>query len=725
MPDETTGAAGREPGRSTAVGTDEDAPRPAPTASAIPTPAAVCDTADPTGIVVWHRKHLRIDDHRALSRAVTKGDAVCPLFIFDPAFYGGDGLACDARIRVIEEAVASLDRMYAATPAQVTRVASTDAPSTQADAPPTQTEAPPTQIDAEPPDTLRRSDDPGMTFGYGDPVELLAQFVDRGWTIVTMATPTSRYGKRRDDHVRDACGDAISFVSGDGLVRGEEWPRSNWQSQVTEWRDSPQHDPAWDVHDTRRVAIKTGVTPAAVDRHFDIAPTKTKVPTGTHRAANAALRAFTDQIRSYPSAISAPQDAREGTSGLSPYLNFGLLSVRQVYQYVDEHAPPCRGTDMFESRLVWNLHYNQKLADWPGWTERAVNPVFEGRNEPYRDDDLVAAWKRGRTGFPMVDASMRCLKRTGWLNFRMRAMCASMFTHVLHQPWWIGADWYHHHLIDSDVGINYTQWQSQAGLIGKPSQRVYNPRKQVRDQDPDGEWITRWVPELADLPSQFLDQPEKTPLAVQQECGVHIGETYPRPVVDFEARREQFWSRYETHRADAARALRRPAIARRASFSGGYGAARAIADNHDDAAADTPDGTQLSLDAVEVADAVDAVSSDIDPDQEPQPEPTPVDATSVESSAAGPADGGGQVTLPTGAGSHAGAPSPDDRAAASGLSPRAEGDNGADRTGGDAVDDGGTVDDGNTADDGGSVNADDTIQRSNRPTGQTRVRDFE
>ena len=765
MPDETTGMADREGGRSIAVEPAEGAPRSAPIPSVIPTPDAVCDAPDPTGVVVWHRKHLRVDDHRALSQAVADGDAVCPLFVFDPAFYGGDGLACDARIRVLEEAVTSLDRVYAATPAQETRVKTGDTTaraeammaadssdrSAETDATSTDTDSMSTGSDVTPPDTLRRPESPGMTFGYGDPVELLARFVEQGWTIVTMATPTSRYGKRRDERVRDACGDAVTFVSGDGLVRGEEWSRSNWQTHVTEWLESPQHDPAWDATETRRVTIETGVTPAAVDRHFDITPTKTQVPTGTHRAANTALCAFTDRIQSYPSAISAPQDAREGTSGLSPYLNFGLLSVRQVYQYVAEHAPSCRGASMFESRLFWNLHYNQKLVDWPGWTERAVNPAFEGQNEPHRDDDLVTAWKRGQTGFPMVDASMRCLRQTGWLNFRMRAMCASMFTHVLHQPWWIGADWYHHHLIDSDVGINYTQWQSQAGLIGKPSQRVYNPRKQVRDQDPDGEWITRWVPELADLPSQFLDQPEKTPIAVQRACGVHVGETYPRPIVDFEARREQFWTRYETRRAAAARELRRPAIAKRASFSGGYGAARAIADAHGDAAADAPDGTQLSLEAVteETAgvDADDRSSSESEATNTASANTASANTTSANTasanappagaSAAGPSDPDRQVTLPTGVGRHAGDPSPDDRAAVPGGLARVESEEGVEdeeRDDGEKGDDGGEQgdegDDGSEERDDSEKSADTTADGSSgemtrRSTGQTRVCDFE
>jgi deoxyribodipyrimidine photo-lyase len=599
-----------------------------PVGAEIPTPAALAPGSDTTGYVVWHRKHLRTDDHRALARAVAEADVVCPLFVFDPTFYGAGGLACDARLRFLHEAVASLDGLYAAVPTRtVTRPAATSWERLAV----TGAVEPRQSGDHGPSvESLASADAPGLTIGYGDPVTLLSRFVARGWSVVTMATPSSRYGNRRDDRVRAACGDAVEFVSGDGLVRGEEWPRTDWQDNVESWLGGPQQTPDWEQHDPTRLAIETAVTPAAVDEAFDVTPTKTKVPTGTHQAAAQQLDAFLDRIGSYPERISAPQEAREGTSGLSPYLNFGLFSVRQVSQSVNARAPPCRGREMFTDRLVWNLHYNQKLVDWPGWTERAVNPVFEGFNEDSHDPELVAAWKHGRTGFPMVDASMRCLRRTGWLNFRMRAMCASFFAHILQQPWWIGAEWYHHHLIDSDVAINYTQWQSQAGLIGKPAQRVYNPRKQVRDHDPEGEWITEWVPELAALPDQFLDRPERTPIPVQEEHGVVIGEDYPRPVVDFEARRELFWSRYERHRPAAARALARPDIAKRASFSGGYEAARAIAAKAGQSPNDD-DAVQASLS--EVADDVP------------------------------PESGSDDVTRPTGAGERAGEPSPDDRTA--------------------------------------------------------------
>lgn len=692
-----------------------------PLASDIPTPAAVCGADDASGYVVWYRKHLRLGDQRALARAVADGDAVCPLFVFDPAFYSEGGLACDARVRFLHEAVTSLNRLWATTPARsINRTAARSADRLAESTPLDPRSAGRTAGRSETIESLTQPDTPGVSIGYGDPVELLSRFVDRGWSILTMAAPTSRYGARRDDRVRTVCGDAVEFVSGDGLVRDREWSRADWQTRIEEWLTASQHAPAWDDQ-TVRVTIDTDITPALVDDGFDITPTKTQVPTGTHRAATTRLREFLDRIRSYPGNISAPQDARGGTSGLSPYLNLGLLSIRQVHQYVTDNAPSCRGRRMFISRLVWNMHYNQKLADWSGWTERAVNPVFEGRNEKHHDPALVEAWKQGRTGFPMVDAAMRCLRRTGWLNFRMRAMGASFFTHILHQPWWIGADWYHHHLIDSDVGINYTQWQSQAGLIGKPSQRVYNPRKQVRDHDPEGTWITRWVPELDPLPSQFLDRPERTPLVTQRECDVIIGEDYPRPVVDFEARRESFWAQYERHRPAAARQLRRPEIATRASLSGGYSAARAIAERHGedpDAAGEQLSFSDLASDEPNASDESDTPTAD-----ESHGSPDKRTAADLAADEA-PADDDGPATVPTGAGRSAGEPSPDDRTA---VPERLQAADDPAESGEDV----GTEDDGITDDDvrGDTARDDDTrdggTDDDNKGSEQTTMSNFE
>ena len=526
--------------------TGDDALATAPASEAVP------DPPQSGGTVVWHREHLRTADHRALARAAAAG-AVLPLFVFDPAFYGADGLACDARLRFLHECLADLDDAY-------------------------------------------RSAGGGLTYAHGDPVAVLGRFRDAGWDAVAMASATGRYGLARDDRAADA---GVAFVDGDGLVRDADDSRSDWQDHFETWVERDRH--AWEPETTTLAAAPTDVTPAAVERAYDVTPTKTKVPTGGRTAGWHALAAFVDRIADYPGNISAPGDARDGCSGLSPYLRFGCLSVREVWQAIHAVAPACRGRNLFTSRLAWNKHYEQKLADWPGWLDTAVNPAFRGFNADRHDPDLVAAWKRGETGYPMVDAAMRCLRGTGWLNFRMRAMGASFFYHVLGQPWQIGADHYHYHLVDSVAGINYTQWQSQAGLVGKPTLRLYNPRKQVRDHDPDGAWIREWVPELRGLPAEFLDAPEKAPLAVQRESGVRVADgddgDYPRPVVEFEAARDRFFDRRDAVKTEAAARLADPEVARRASLSGGQTAAQAIAAAHGPDEDDADTGTQQRLDA--------------------------------------------------------------------------------------------------------------------------------
>jgi deoxyribodipyrimidine photo-lyase len=193
----------------------------------------------------------------------------------------------------------------------------------------------------------------------------------------------------------------------------------------------------------------------------------------------------------------------------------------------------------------------------------------------------------------MVDASMRCLVGTGWLNFRMRAMCASFFSYILHQPWRLGADFFYYHLVDADPAINYTQWQQQAGVTGVNTMRIYNPRKQVRDNDPEGEFVHEWVPELRPVPADYLDRPERIPLHLQAEFGVDVGTDYPLPVVDYEARREAAADRFSALQARAHEALEDPEIRRRASLSQRGGRTRS--GGGDDSDGDGPGADQASL----------------------------------------------------------------------------------------------------------------------------------
>ena len=512
------------------------------------------------GAVVWHRTDLRIADNPVLAAAADGSDTtdrrLLPLFVFDPAFYGDGGTACDARIEFLHDCLRDLDRQY------------------------------------------RDVGGAGVTYAHGDPIAVLERFVDAGWEVYAQGAPSGRYGTNRDERARESLD--VNFVGGDGLVRDEPYPRREWSDRVEAWfTDEPVE---WDPRRVRLDRVDTGIDPGRVAGAYAVASEKTDVPTGGRSVARDRLESFVSRLGAYPGSISSPVDAREGTSGLSPYLRFGCLSVREVYQRVEEGAPDGRGKSMFVSRLYWNRHYRQKLLDWPGWVDRAVNPVMRGFNRDRHDPELVAAWKAGETGFPMVDASMRCLRETGWLNFRTRAMCASLYFHILQQPWRIGADHFYEHLIDGDAAINYTQWQSQCGLVGRPGLRLYNPAKGVRDLDPDGEFLVRWIPELADLPAEHLPRPEKTPLAVQDDCGVRIGEEYPYPVVDYETARLEFRDRYAEAQADAAARLADEPIAKRASLSGGVAGAKSIAAEHGESeteergGSDAGGGAQTGLD---------------------------------------------------------------------------------------------------------------------------------
>ena len=479
-------------------------------------------------VALWHRADLRTTDNPALARAVEAADRVAPVFVVDPRYYGDRALACDARLRFLHECLADLREQYRALGGDLALL-------------------------------------------VGDPRERLRGLLDDGVVdgVYYNRHPTARHGKVVADAVRSwpattaVADDGLRYVDRrdrDGTVAVDT--RDGWREQCEAYFESePVERPA--ALDAN--PIESEVTIDEIEERWDVDPEKRPVPAGGTVAGNERLEAFCDRLGEYPSVVSPPAAAEDRSSRLSPYLAFGALSPRQVYRRIGA-APDGRGTSMYVSRLYWNRHYNQKLADWPGWTERSVNPVFRGLFRDEHDPELVDAWKRGQTGFPMVDATMRALVETGYVNFRMRAMAASFFVYVLREWWKRGADFMYAHLIDADAAINYTQWQSQANLTGVHPVRIYDPAKQVREYDPDGEFVREYVPELAPLPDEHLPRPEKAPVAVQEESGVEIGEDYPYPVVDFEARAGAARELYG-RLADRASEALTDRVRRRGSFS--------------------------------------------------------------------------------------------------------------------------------------------------------------
>ena len=187
----------------------------------------------------------------------------------------------------------------------------------------------------------------------------------------------------------------------------------------------------------------------------------------------------------------------------------------------------------YESRLWWHCHFIQKLEDQPDIENQCLHPAYAVMRQD-SNAEFLQAWCQGRTGWPMVDACMRYLRATGWLNFRMRAMLVSIASYPLWLPWQQTAPFLASLFTDYEPGIHYPQVQMQSGTTGINIPRMYNPTKQGQEQDPNGDFIRQWVPELNKVSSHWIHQPWLMADTQQKQAGLRIGDNYPAPLVDFQ-----------------------------------------------------------------------------------------------------------------------------------------------------------------------------------------------
>ncbi len=288
---------------------------------------------------------------------------------------------------------------------------------------------------------------------------------------------------------------------------------------------------------------------------------------GGRRRGERALQTFlAGRGAGYMRGMSSPLSAETRCSRFSVALATGTLSLREVVHAVraarEAGGPvPARDLASLEKRLHWHCHFIQKLESEPGIEFRNMHRGFDGLREGEFNREWFEAWRRGETGWPFVDACLRALRATGWINFRMRAMLVSVASYHLWLHWPEPARQLARWFTDYEPGIHYPQVQMQAGVTGINLPRMYNPVKQGRDQDPRGEFIRRWIPELAAVPDDWIHEPWHLGAAQQRAAGLRIGDTYPAPVRDHEqAAREaraklSAWKRAYVEREESRRVL--------------------------------------------------------------------------------------------------------------------------------------------------------------------------
>ena len=319
-----------------------------------------------------------------------------------------------------------------------------------------------------------------------------------------------------------------------GVVRGLR-SRDGW----SDLRNARMAEPVTPVPSTLNcVAGVTGDVLPAKD-HALFGDPVGSVQTGGREEGLRVLDSFLqERAKKYMMTISKPGISARHCSRLSAHIAYGTLSVREI-----EHATKARMQQLaaqpddgsrflrknlsaFLSRLAWRCHFVQKLEQQPELEFHCQHAAFEGMREPAFRQDYFDVWASGHTGYPLVDAAMRSLHANGWITFRMRAMLVSFASYHLWLDWRRTAPHLARLFTDYEPGIHYAQFQMQSGVTGINAVRMYNPVKQSLDHDPEGKFIRRYVPELAEVPTQWIHEPWRMPVPPA---------SYPPPVVDHAA----------------------------------------------------------------------------------------------------------------------------------------------------------------------------------------------
>lgn len=455
--------------------------------------------------LVWFRRDLRIRDQPALRAALANHDRVVTVFCLDERLLNGRH-ASGPRTQFMLECLADLDASL-------------------------------------------RARGGALVIRRGAPEHALPRLARAVQAdTVYFTRDVSPYARRRGKRVSAAmqehgiamhgCPGLTVVDDATAVLTGKGTPYTVFSPFHRTWRNEPRREV---LQAPRRLPPPPdGVELQPIPRLQDLGLTQQvadPMPGGeTH--ARRRLAAF---LRSGVDAYGDNHDAlgRERTSRLSPYLHFGCVSPREV-----ESRATC---EKFTRQLAWRDFYHHVLFHFPGNAVEEFQPRYRRGIDWNHDHDAFRAWCEGQTGFPLVDAGMRQLRREGWMHNRARLVAGSFLTKDLGIDWRLGERWFMRLLIDGDEANNNGNWQwiASVGVDPQPYfRRIYNPALHMERFDPGGAYVRRHVPELRDVPDEYVAEPSTMPADVQERCGVVIGRDYPEPIVDHGEARERAMERY-------------------------------------------------------------------------------------------------------------------------------------------------------------------------------------
>lgn len=475
-------------------------------------------------IIHWFRRDLRLHDNASLSAALHNSDGhVIPLFILDDALLRSPRMSA-ARVIFLLESLEALDKAM-------------------------------------------RDHGSRLVIRHGDPLEQLPKLVqDSGAEAVYVNSDFTPFAKQRDEAVRQVLdGKAnvvfhhdVTIFPPDSILSNQGKPYSVFTPYKRNWLAQVEHERARFQSTTRLPGfaalpsnLPVGDIPTAQDLGYT---TEQELPKGGEAAGLHQLAAFARRkhngIRSYDERRN--EMAEPGTSRMSAYLHFGCVSplacLRAALDAAD-NTKDTSGIDTWITELAWRDFYTQIMHHFPYVLRGAFKREFDAI-EWDNDQEHFDAWREGRTGYPIVDAAMRQLLREGWMHNRGRMIVASFLVKDLLIDWRWGERHFLQYLVDGNHAANNGGWQWSAGTgtDAQPFFRVFNPVSQGQRFDPDGTYVRRYLPELANVDTKYIHAPWAMPVKEQQRVGVMVGRDYPAPIVDHADGRDRALAAYRAAR---------------------------------------------------------------------------------------------------------------------------------------------------------------------------------